>query len=128
MELDQQFVDYVVKAIVDRPDDVRTERIVDDRGVRVMLKVHPEDMGHVIGRSGATAQAVRTLLRNVGRRLNVKATLTIVEPEGSTFVRKPREGGDNGEGYAQNNQHVSNGSNISAGHDLDTSAVDNLII
>ncbi|NQV12311.1 KH domain-containing protein [Candidatus Uhrbacteria bacterium] len=85
---DQQFVDYVVRAIVNHPDDVRTERIIDDRGVLISLHTHPEDMGYVIGRSGQTARSIRTLLRIVGAKSDERVTLKIIEPEGSTHVRR----------------------------------------
>ena len=82
-EKDQEFVDYVVKAIVNNPDDVRTERTVDERGVLITLHVNPEDMGYVIGRQGQTARALRTLLKIVGAKNNARVNLKIYEPEGS---------------------------------------------
>ena len=85
---DQEFVEYLVKAIVDNPNDVSTERSVDEMGVLITLKVNPDDMGNVIGRSGQTARAIRTLLRVVGARNNSRVNLKIYEPEGSN--RGPR--------------------------------------
>lgn len=85
---DQEFVDYVVKALVDHPDEVKTERTIDEMGVLITLKVNPEDMGQIIGRSGNTARAMRTLLRVVGAKNNARVNLKIHEPEGST--RGPR--------------------------------------
>ncbi|EKD64520.1 MAG: RNA-binding protein [uncultured bacterium] len=84
MEADQAFVDYVVKSIVDHPDDVNAERTIDERGVLISLKVNPEDMGQVIGRAGATAKSIRTLLRVIGAKNNARVNLKIIEPEGST--------------------------------------------
>lgn len=86
-QFDQEFVEYVVRAIVNHPDDVRTERIVDERGVLITLHINPEDMGYVIGRQGQTARAVRTLLKIVGAKVNARVNLKIYEPEGS---RGPR--------------------------------------
>ena len=83
MEKDQEFVDYIIKALVDHPDDVKTERKVDEMGVLISLEVNPEDMGQVIGRSGATAKSIRTLLRVVGAKNNARVNLKIIEPEGS---------------------------------------------
>ncbi len=83
-EADQTFVEYVVKAIVDHPDDVKTERTVDERGVLITLHVNPEDMGKIIGKDGRTAKSVRTLLRVLGAKNNARVNLKIVEPEGST--------------------------------------------
>ncbi len=87
---DQEFIEYVVKSIVDNPDDVSTERTVDEMGVLITLKVNQEDMGNVIGRSGQTARALRTLLRVVGAKNNSRVNLKIYEPEGSR-PPKPRE-------------------------------------
>lgn len=86
VEQDQVFVEHVVKAIVNHPDDVRTERIVDERGVLITLFINPEDMGYVIGRQGQTARAVRTLLKIVGAKNNARVNLKIHEPEGSRRV------------------------------------------
>ena len=74
---DQTFVDFVVKALVDHPDEVKTERTIDEMGVLITLKVHPEDMGQIIGRSGNTARAIRTLLRVVGAKNNASVNLKI---------------------------------------------------
>jgi predicted RNA-binding protein YlqC (UPF0109 family) len=82
-ELDKDFVEYVVKALVDHPEDVKVERSVDDMGVLLELTVNPDDMGKVIGRAGATAKSIRTLLRVVGSREDARVNLKIVEPEGS---------------------------------------------
>lgn len=80
---DQEFVEYVVKSIVDHPDDVAVDRTVDEMGVLLTLTVSPEDMGQVIGRQGATAKSVRTLLRVIGAKNNARVNLKINEPEGS---------------------------------------------
>jgi uncharacterized protein len=96
MEQDQQFVEYVVKALVDHPDDVRTERVVDEMGVLITLHLSPEDMGQVIGRMGQTAKAIRTLLRVVGAKHKARVNLKIYEPEGSH--RGPRREGGMGTG------------------------------
>ncbi|MBI1833296.1 MAG: KH domain-containing protein [Candidatus Andersenbacteria bacterium] len=83
---DVEFVEYVVKSIVDHPDDVKLDRAIDEMGVLITLTVNPEDMGQVIGRSGATAKSIRTLLRVIGARNNARVNLKINEPEGG---RKP---------------------------------------
>ncbi len=84
MEKDQKFVEDVVKAIVENPDQVKTERRVDEMGVLIELHVNPEDMGKIIGKEGKTAKAIRTLLRVFGAKSNARINLKIVEPEGST--------------------------------------------
>ena len=83
MEQDQEFVEYLVKALVDHPEDVKTERVVDEMGVLITLHLNPEDMGQVIGRMGQTAKAIRTLLRVVGAKHKARVNLKIYEPEGS---------------------------------------------
>jgi hypothetical protein len=82
-DLDQQFVEYVVKSLVENPDAVKVERSVDDMGVLLELTVDPDDMGKVIGKAGATAKSIRTLLRVLGAKSDERVNLKIVEPEGS---------------------------------------------
>lgn len=82
MERDQEFLEFVVKALVDNPDDVKVDRTVDEMGVLLTLDVNAEDMGKIIGRSGNTAKAIRTLLRVVGMKNNSRVNLKINEPEG----------------------------------------------
>ena len=84
MDHDQEFLEFVVKALVDNPDDVKVDRSVDEMGVLLTLDVNSEDMGKIIGRSGNTAKAIRTLLRVVGMKNNSRVNLKINEPEGST--------------------------------------------
>jgi hypothetical protein len=79
---DVAFLDYVVKALVDNPNDVKIERTVDEMGVLLNLSVNPADMGKIIGRMGNTAKAIRTLLRVVGMKHNARVNLKINEPEG----------------------------------------------
>ncbi len=83
MEQDREFLEYVVKALVDNPDAVKVDRKVDEMGVLIVLNVDPSDMGKIIGRSGNTAKAIRTLLRVVGMKNNARVNLKIEEPEGS---------------------------------------------
>ncbi len=82
MESDQAFLEYVVKALVDKPEDVKITRTVDEMGVLLTLSVNRDDMGKVIGRSGATAKAIRTVLRVVGMKNDARVNLKIEEPEG----------------------------------------------
>lgn len=87
---DQQFVEFVVKAIVDNPEAVSTVRTVDEMGVLITLSVDPNDLGQVIGRQGQTAKAIRTLLRVVGAKNQARVNLKINEPEGSRPSRERR--------------------------------------
>ena len=90
---DQEFVEYVVKALVDNADKVKVERRVDEMGVLITLDVDAADMGKIIGRDGATAKALRTLLRVVGMKNNARVNLKINEPEGRpAFGEKQEEG------------------------------------
>ena len=82
MERDQQFLEDLVKALVDHPESVKINRTVDEMGVLLTLDVHADDMGKVIGRSGNTAKAIRTLLRVVGMKNDARVNLKINEPEG----------------------------------------------
>lgn len=82
MEQDHQFLEYVVKALVDNPDAVVIVRSVDEMGVLLTLTVAPEDMGKIIGRDGNIAKAIRTLLRVVGMKHNARVNLKVNEPVG----------------------------------------------
>ena len=81
-DTDQQFLEYVVKSLVDKPEKVVVKRSVDDMGVLLTLTVDPEDMGKIVGRQGNTAKAIRTLLRVVGMKNTARVNLKINEPEG----------------------------------------------
>lgn len=86
---DQEFLEMVVKSLVDNPNDVKINRKVDEMGVLMTLDVNPADMGKIIGRQGNTAKAIRTLLRVAGMKHNARVNLKINEPEGSTRVPSP---------------------------------------
>lgn len=83
MEQDYKFLEFVVKALVDHPEDVKINRTIDEMGVLLTLSVNKDDMGKVIGRSGATAKAIRTILRVVGMKNDARVNLKIEEPEGA---------------------------------------------
>lgn len=77
--IDQQFIEYVVKSLVGKPDEVKVERRIDEKGVLLELTVDPEDLGRVIGKRGATAQSLRTLLRALGTKNDARYNLKIVD-------------------------------------------------
>jgi predicted RNA-binding protein YlqC (UPF0109 family) len=79
---DKEFLEYVVKSLVENPNDVKIDRTVDEMGVLITLSVNPGDMGKIIGRQGNTAKAIRTLLRVIGMKHNARVNLKINEPEG----------------------------------------------
>lgn len=92
MSIDQQFVEYVVKALVGHPEDVVVERLIDERGVLLTLTVNPEDLGRVIGRRGGTAQSLRTLLRALGTKNDARYNLKIVNNDGYTAAEHSLSG------------------------------------
>jgi uncharacterized protein len=77
--IDQQFVEFIVKSLVSNPDSVLVERRIDEKGVLLELTVDPEDLGRVIGKRGATAQSLRTLLRALGTKNDARYNLKIVD-------------------------------------------------
>ncbi len=90
-ENDKEFLEYIVKELVDNPKDVKVERKVDEMGVLLSLKVNPEDMGQIIGREGSTAKAIRNLVRIVGLKNHARVNLKIEEPEGGRAPRAERK-------------------------------------
>ena len=93
---DQEFLEYLIKALVDNPEDVKIDRKVDEMGVLLSLKVNPEDMGQIIGKAGATARAIRNLVRIVGLKAHARVNLKIEEPAGGgpTRGRRAPAGGE----------------------------------
>ena len=89
----QDLLEYIVKGLVDHPDDVKIERKVDEMGVLMILKVNPEDMGQIIGRQGSTARSIRTLVRIAGIKAHARVNLKIEEPEGGRQPIEEPEGG-----------------------------------
>ena len=87
----QDFLEYIVKTLVDHPNDVIVNRDVDEMGVLLTVKVNPEDMGQLIGRQGSTARAIRSLVKIIGLKNHARVNLKIEEPEGSTKVREERK-------------------------------------
>ncbi len=116
MEKDQEFVEYVVKALVDNPQGVTSERTVDEMGVLITLKVDPADLGQVIGRQGQTAKSIRTLLRVVGAKHHARVNLKIYEPEGMRQRRSEQQ--------AQSTDNMTSSSAPKQEEEIDLSAVD----
>jgi len=87
---DQEFLEYLIKALVDHPEDVKIDRKVDEMGVLLSLKVNPEDMGQIIGKAGSTARSIRSLVRIVGLKNHARVNLKIEEPEGDRPARARR--------------------------------------
>jgi len=94
---DQEFLEYLIKALVDNPGDVKIDRKVDEMGVLLSLKVNPEDMGQIIGKAGATARSIRNLVRIVGLKNHARVNLKIEEPEGAARPTRGRRAPAGGE-------------------------------
>jgi predicted RNA-binding protein YlqC (UPF0109 family) len=90
-EQDKEFIEFVIKSLVDHPGDVKIDRKVDEMGVLLTLKVNPEDMGQVIGKAGSTARAIRNLVRIVGLKNHARVNLKIDEPVGGHGRREDKK-------------------------------------
>jgi len=93
-EIDQQFIEYVVKSLVGKPDAVQVKRTIDEKGVLLELTVDPDDLGRVIGKRGATAQSLRTLLRALGTKNDARYNLKIID-NGPESPKKESSAADN---------------------------------
>ncbi len=90
MQFDEEFVAYIVKNLVNNPDQVTTERKVDDQGVLITVHTASDDIGYVIGKAGKTAIAIRTLLATLGAKHNMRISFRIDAPDNGR--RRPEEG------------------------------------
>lgn len=116
VSIDQQFVEFVVKALVSNPDDVHIERTIDEKGVLLELTVDPEDLGRVIGKRGGTAQSIRTLLRALGTKNEARYNLKIVDTDGGSGATRPasrRDDDSDGGSSSQDDAVQSDDSNAS---------------
>lgn len=111
--IDQQFVEFIVKSLVSNPDAVSVERRIDEKGVLLELTVDPEDLGRVIGKRGATAQSLRTLLRALGTKNDARYNLKIV---------------DNGVGGGSNDYQATDSNDNSSFDDSDNAAQDSSVV
>ena len=89
--IDQQFVEYIVKTLVNNPEKVAVERKIDEKGVLLSLTVDPSDVGRVIGKRGVTAQAIRVLLRALGTKQDARYNLKIVNTDDEGAEQKPKK-------------------------------------
>jgi len=97
--IDQEFVEFIVKSLVNEPDSVKIERSIDEKGVLLELTVAADDLGRVIGKRGNTAQSIRTLLRALGTKNDARYNLKIVDVNGGD--RPPRDNRDDNRQQAQ---------------------------
>ncbi|MEI7452241.1 MAG: KH domain-containing protein [Candidatus Falkowbacteria bacterium] len=125
---DIEFLEMIVKAIVSNPEAVSVERVVDEMGVLLNLKIDPTDMGYVIGRRGQTAQAIRTLLKIVGAKNNSRVNLKIYDPNaGNRPMRTEQRRDDRHDDARHEVRHEVRHENV-IHEDVDTSAIDDLKI
>ncbi len=93
---DKEFLEFIIKALVDHPEDVKLDRKVDEMGVLLTLKVNSEDMGQIIGRAGSTARSIRSLVRIVGLKNHARVNLKIEEPEGGRVTQEDKKASSEG--------------------------------
>ena len=96
--IDQQFIEFIVKSLVGKPDKVDVTRRIDEKGVLLELTVDPEDLGRVIGRRGATAQSLRTLLRALGTKNDARYNLKVIDNGGNVVADNGGTSDDSGSG------------------------------
>jgi predicted RNA-binding protein YlqC (UPF0109 family) len=109
MTIDQQFIEFIVKSLVSKPDEVVVNRSIDEKGVLLELTVDPEDLGRVIGKRGATAQSMRNLLRALGTKNEARYNLKIVD----NGVGSVESSSDTSETSSQEDNHASHSSVVS---------------
>lgn len=116
--IDQQFIEYIVKSLVGNPEAVTIARRIDEKGVLLELTVDPEDLGRVIGKRGATAQSLRTLLRALGTKNEARYNLKIID---NGEPRAPRDELDNHNDHDHaphdHNDHVAHDDHHSSSED-----------
>lgn len=118
--IDQQFIEFIVKSLVGKPEAVEIKRTIDERGVLLELTVDPEDLGRVIGKRGGTAQSIRTLLRALGTKNDARYNLKIVDTDGGSGATRQSRNDDN-QYQNDNGQQDSNQSDESSDTDTTTS-------
>ncbi len=110
--IDQQFVEYIVKTLVNNPDKVKIDRTIDEKGVLLSLEVDPEDVGRIIGRRGATAQSIRTLLRALGTKNDARYNLKIINNDDYVPKEKGEEGAADDSFSSDDESTVEDGSEL----------------
>jgi len=118
--IDQEFVEFTVKSLVSNPEAVKIERTIDEKGVLLELTVDPEDLGRVIGKRGATAQSLRTLLRALGTKNDARYNLKIVDNGPGDY--KPKSDQPSAEKNNQEPAPESSGDNTTESENNDQSS------
>lgn len=127
--IDQQFVEYIVKSLVNNPDDVVVDRQIDEKGVLLTLTVNPEDLGRVIGKRGVTAQSLRTLLRAFGTKNDARYNLKIVNNDEDRESYTAQSSDDSGTSVKNStDEDVENESNLTKNTRKELAELDDLDI
>ena len=126
--IDQQFVEYTVKALVGHPEDVVVDRTIDEKGVLLTLTVNPADLGRVIGKRGSTAQSLRTLLRALGAKNDARYNLKIVNNDGFSGAREGNDYNGNASVDNSTDEAVENGSSYAENTRKELAELDDLDI
>lgn len=108
--IDQEFIEFVVKSLVGKPEAVVVDRRIDEKGVLLELTVDPEDLGRVIGKRGATAQSLRTLLRALGTKNDARYNLKIIDNGVGDHAHAPSDGGGSSPAPTRNDSEDSSSS------------------
>ncbi len=111
--IDEQFIEYIVKSVVGNPDAVKIQRTIDEKGVLLELTVDPEDLGRVIGKRGATAQSLRTLLRALGTKNDARYNLRIIDVGGQRPPRSPQDDNQTNDSPADDHRQTNSDSDVS---------------
>lgn len=122
--IDQQFVEFIVKSLVGKPDAVIIERRVDEKGVLLELTVDPEDLGRIIGKRGATAQSLRTLLRALGTKNDARYNLKIVDNGPSDYEKPARQEREQRDDYQESPAPVSKDDDTENGEEYSSNEVE----
>src|SRR5450631_3467588 len=117
--IDQQFIEFIVKSLVGKPDAVSIERTIDEKGVLLELTVDPEDLGRVIGKRGATAQSLRMLLRALGTKNDARYNLKIIDNGEAPQRRQESDHHDYQQSDSRDNDDSNNVTSVSATNDND---------
>jgi len=75
----KDLIEFITRSLVDHPEDVTVQVVEGEKTMVLELRVHPNDMGQIIGKNGRTAKAVRTLLNAAGTKIGIRAVLEIIE-------------------------------------------------
>jgi len=76
----QEVLENILQSLVNNPQEVKVQRIIDEMGVLLKVKIHPQDMGLIIGRKGETIKAIKTIIKAIGTKYHARVNIKIEEP------------------------------------------------